>query len=417
MHIKYLSSFILSLLLISSAAYAQENFQPGYIISANQDTLRGFIDYGNWSENPEQITFKNTPISETIVHGVDDIMGFFVNNETYVKATVQRDMNPTRIDVLAYSPIPKYEKQTAFLQVLYQGPKSLYFFKDIENRVNLYVKSDIGEYVLLVKYRYKTGANQVVTNTQYKEQLKAYLNDCPVIEKKIKLLTYSEISMVKLFKEYYSSCSKESVVAQYVPKKVGYEFGVVAGATLTALRFTGNIYMDGFAFNSSLRPAGGVYMNIRIPGGNRPLSIYNELMLDSYSVESHNLSQVVGGMQSSADRQIGATYIKLNTMFRYLFPTGRTKLFFNGGISNGIAVSQINKERVEEITSSASIVHQTKLIRDTRRYETGWILGAGARFNKTSLEFRTVLSNGMAANVDLNSLVTRYSLLLSYQFF
>ncbi len=41
-----------------STVNAQSNFKPGYIVTLSGDTTRGFIDYKEWRENPQRISFK-----------------------------------------------------------------------------------------------------------------------------------------------------------------------------------------------------------------------------------------------------------------------------------------------------------------------------------------------------------------------
>jgi hypothetical protein len=416
MNIRFFSLTFLSILFTFSAVFGQENFLPGYIISDSHDTLRGFIDYRNWSRNPNQIAFKNTPVSDAVVHQVEGILGFSVNNETYLRATVQHDINPIRTEDLSYSPVPKYEKLTAFLMVLSQGSKSLYFLKDQDNRISLYIKSDNGEYILLVNYRYLVDSGNLITNKMYKEQLRTYFSGCPAVLKRIKLLSYSETALTALFSQYYTECSKEGAVSVTTPEQVGLDWGVVAGATLTTLKFKGDANLEQLKFDPSLRATGGVYLNITIPRGNRRISIYNELIFSGYSAVSQGVSPANWGTQTKHDKKIGANYIKLTNMFRYQFPGSKMKFFVNGGISNGIAIGETNTEITEEITSSASIVHRNKLISDTRKYEQGWVIGVGAVFNKISLELRREASNGMSVYSTLNSSVRRYSLLLAYRF-
>jgi hypothetical protein len=324
---------ILSLTSTIVLVFGQGNFQPGYVIADNGDTLRGFIDYRHLSGNPEQIAFKNTPVSEVVIHRAEDIQGYHVNNETYVSATIQHDLNPTKIDELSYSPVPKYEQLTTFLMVLYQGPKSLYFHRDHDGRTGLYIKGEQGEFLLLKYYRYRVEGGQVVTNMLYKDQLQAYFNDCPEVKKKIKLLTYSEISLEKLFKTYYTSCSNDKVMA-YVRKKPGFEFGIVGGVSATTLRFEGDTKLDPLQFDPSLRPAIGLSLNITAPTPGRRFSVYNELILNNYMFQESKLTPLIGGTQVSTDLRMGATHVKLTNMFRYVLITGKMGVFVNAGMSH-----------------------------------------------------------------------------------
>jgi hypothetical protein len=399
-----------------SLVFGQENFQPGYVIADTGDTLRGFIDYRDWTTNPQQIAFKNTPMSEVVTHGVDDTRGFHVSNVTYVRATIEHDINPTKIDELSYSPVPKYEKLTTFLLVMYEGTKSLYFHRDYDRKIGLYIRNERGAIDLLKNYQYRREGGQVIKNTMYKDQLTAYFGDCPEVAKKIKLLTYSEISLDKLFKTYYTSCSKDYTIA-LERKKLGWEFGVLGGVTAATLRFKGDSKLDPLRFDPSIRPTVGVSLNVFAPSQRRRFSVYNELLLSSYMFQkSQMMTSLVGGSEFNSEKQIGATYIKLTNMFRYNLFTGKTSIFLNAGMSNGIAVREKNKERNEYKSSAYTLVHDGKLVGSTRKYEQGLVLGIGAGFGKFTVELRREVSNGMSGYVELSSKVRRNSLLLTYRF-
>ena len=54
--------FLLNLLLLFLFAplfsSAQGNYQPGLIVNLQGDTIRGSIDYSEWQNNPERISFE-----------------------------------------------------------------------------------------------------------------------------------------------------------------------------------------------------------------------------------------------------------------------------------------------------------------------------------------------------------------------
>jgi hypothetical protein len=81
-----------------------------------------------------------------------------------------------------------------------------------------------------------------------------------------------------------------------------------------------------------------------------------------------------------------------------------------------IAIRNKNSERIEYITSSASMVHEGSLVNPFRKYEQGLVLGAGATFGKIAVELRREASNGMSSYAELASKMRRTSLLVSYRF-
>lgn len=107
------------------------------------DTVRGYIDYKNWSRNPEIVSFKASPDEKTEKYGLSDIDGFNVHGESYVKAQVDVNISPAEIDKLSSSHMPELVKTVAFLLIVNGGPKGLFYLKGKDGKVQLYV-SDKG---------------------------------------------------------------------------------------------------------------------------------------------------------------------------------------------------------------------------------------------------------------------------------
>ncbi len=51
---------LILLLFLPVFAAAQSNYQPGYVVTAKGDTVKGFIDYQAWDNNPKEIFFKSS---------------------------------------------------------------------------------------------------------------------------------------------------------------------------------------------------------------------------------------------------------------------------------------------------------------------------------------------------------------------
>lgn len=63
-------------IIISVLSFSQQNYLPGYIIQNNGDTVTGFIDYRNWSLNPDLIEFRKTSNSAATKYKPGDIKEF-----------------------------------------------------------------------------------------------------------------------------------------------------------------------------------------------------------------------------------------------------------------------------------------------------------------------------------------------------
>ena len=121
------ASLIIACILIFKISYGQENIKPAYVIDLKGDTLKGFIDYRNWEQNPKRITFRTTSGGENIYYTPLDIKKFSVVDEVYESGVVKVDESSTQIDLLSNTAEITYKLDTIFLQTLFTGEKSLYF--------------------------------------------------------------------------------------------------------------------------------------------------------------------------------------------------------------------------------------------------------------------------------------------------
>ena len=186
-------------------AFSQENYLPGYIINSSNDTVKGYIDYRNWGENPSVIRFKIKTDSKVDNYTPLDIKAFHVKDEIYISAIVEKETSPTKINELNLNPKLHLQTDTVFLQTLFGGDKSLYYYKTAEGKDNFYIKNDSVYDLLIFKKYLKNQEDKllVTLDKKYIGQLSVYLSDCPNIRKKLMNTTYSLNSLERLFKFYY----------------------------------------------------------------------------------------------------------------------------------------------------------------------------------------------------------------------
>jgi hypothetical protein len=104
-------------------ASAQSNYKPGYAVTLKGDTLKGFIDYKEWDENPSSIDFKSNLSDRTSQKlTVEDIKIFSIAGyESYQKYTglIGTDyVDPNHIN---YGKDTSFRMATVFLKKLAEG--------------------------------------------------------------------------------------------------------------------------------------------------------------------------------------------------------------------------------------------------------------------------------------------------------
>lgn len=400
-------------------SFCQENYLPGFIITLQEDTVKGFIDYRNWDKNPKTISFKTGDRQEKHSYTPLELKEFTVNTERYVGAIVETEISPSKVINMQTTSQLQLRADTAFLESVILGSKSLYYLKNEEGNENFYIDQDAKIELLMYKkyYQLQDGSKVIRENKKYMEQLSFYFKDCSSIRSKIANTHYSRKSLEKLFDVYYS-CTQADMAFRKKAEKTRVETGVIVGASSTSVKFRSdvNAHLVNSNYNRSTDFAAGIFFDMIIPRTQSKLSLYNDLSYTSYQVRGQYNTYEDENKHTSTYTEIGYSYLKLNTMARFKYPVGKAHVYVNGGISNGYAVKEINyrKQEIKFYTEERTV--EDAAIKNTRRYEQGFILGLGIRYSRYAIEARSEKGNGMSLSAGLGSDVNRYHFLLSYRF-
>jgi hypothetical protein len=416
-------TFLALLNFACNSSYGQAKFLPGYIIKPNGDTLYGLIDYRNWSVNPEKISFKKQPKDDKSVCTSDDIIGFGVAGEIYIKAIVGIDESKTNTNDLEYTAEVNPVYDTVFLQTLVHGNKSMYYYKNKSVKDQFYIgKGPV--YELLIYKRYFRNTLKQNTeksfseNKMYLYQLAVYLNDCPDIQNNFKSLDYSKESLEKLFLRYYN-CTQSKMQYKVKPKKIKIETGALAGISITSVRFTGSKHWPvvNTEYQPSLNFTGGLYLNLFPPGNTDKISWNNELQYTSFNIDGSCYTDYYNENEYTLHTtSIGLKYLKLNSMIRYNQPVGNAIIFLNAGFSVGFVISDINYYKREKVQYTDIQTYESLAIYALKKYELCYNVGIGTKYKKISFECRYERGNGMSQSVNLEATTNRLYFLLGYTF-
>jgi len=425
MQTKKTFAVFLSFLLyfLSQPSFGQENYLRGYIVAINGDTLNGYIDYRNWERNPDKISFKQNNGDVIQSYTPMDIRGFGVSDEIYESAIIQAEISPVSNAELKYDKELDLSTDTAFLQAVVKGVKSLYFYKNKLGKEQFYIWKDEG-YELLIYKKYlkdEDGHSVIVKNTKYIGQLTIYLGECPTIQEKLNDADYQKNSLENIFLAYYK-CTQAEIIFHKKTEKVIYSFGAIAGATLSLLTFRSGDEQEAFAYlinanyNMSVNFTAGLFFDVILSRNYRKWSICNELIFTSYKVDGRYDDYESENKYTYTYTTLGYSYLKMNNMVRFKYPVGKLFIYLNAGISNGYAFLERNYKKKETKLFNQVRVEEGKALNDTRRYELGFNVGLGAKFKRFSFEIRYENANGMSTYTSLKSTTNRLYLLLGFKF-
>lgn len=400
-------------LFLTLSTFGQKNYLPGYVISLSGDSIHGFIDYRSFERNSNVILFKINSDEDIIRYSAADIKGFSVQDEVYESAIIDVETNSVNLN----DPGLNLINDTAFVQTMFNGSKSLYYYMNKEGKEQFYIKNDTSYDLLVFKKYYKNydGHTVILENKKFLGQLFNYLKDCPSIQTKTESAEYSKKSLKKLF-EYYYEVTKANVYFQEKEKKISPEFGIISGLSITSLKFTG-IYspLGCTSYLPSNNFTSGVFLDVTLPKNRGRLSLNNELIFRSYEVSG--LSDYYSVDKYSTNySELGFSYLKLNNMVRYKYPVGKCFIYLNAGIFNGLAISEKNYLKIERNYLTEHTEDEVKAIEGLRKHEQGIILGLGTKFKKLSFEVRIERGNGMSPILLLTSKTSTSFFLLGYRF-
>ena len=412
-------TILLSCIYLDS--FSQENFIPGYIIELEGDTAHGFIDFKNWKINPDHIFFKKNPDTDKTEFSAVQIRGFCVNGEIYESAIVETEISPANKNFLQYDAALYFRTDTVFLQAIFIGPKSLYFYLTRDKKEQFYIKED-SNYTLLIYKRYlieqqRDNKIYLKENKKYTGQLSLYFKDCKTINKKIENLGYYRRSFENLFLNY-SKCTGETYEYRRKKDERRTEFGGFAGMSMTRLNFTGNVnpYLtslgDGFSYNLTL----GMLVDFIRVKNNRKWSWSNEFLITKFKFEGYSTEYIDENNIIKSHTTLVFVYQKWHSLIRYKFPLGKVFLFANAGISNGLAFPPVNEVYQEVKFYDMNRIRSDYALDPVRYYEFGLVGGIGARFNDFTFETRYEWGNGFSADDALTVKTNRIYFMLGYRF-
>ncbi len=209
--------------LITSVAVAQNDLRSGYVLTLQQDTLRGWIDFDAVAIRRGEVQFYNTPDVPAQDLHTEAISGFgLVDEDRYFESTE-----------LA---VDGKNLRKVFAEMLFRGRANLYTFDG-----SFYISKDSrSEKIEQQQQReaQQNGGRYVYEHKTYIGTLNRYFSDCLPDKLYRGEVAFSERSFVDIFKRY-SECSGTAYY-QYKqsPQRRKVQFYVLAGYHSSSIKFS-----------------------------------------------------------------------------------------------------------------------------------------------------------------------------------
>ncbi len=387
---KYARLVIILLVFISQETIGQEYFTSGYIVNKEGDTIQGSIDYRNNSLN--RIRFKDLKNGTINSYTPESIIAFKVDNDIYKSANIETNTSSAPV----------------FLKTIVEGEKSLFSYEQLNERIEFYIKNN-EEYILLV---FNKEAYTLKKNEKFKGQLTFYLNDCPSINSHTERASYNAASLGNVFEKYYE-CTGNTVDYKK-DTKIKIEKGVIAGVSITSLKFNDNDtspYLNS-KFKTSTDFTGGVFFDISLSQKEKKWSLYNEILYYSYKTSNEYEDIENENIYTTTNTKISHSFIKMNNLARYNFPVGKNlSMHFNAGLTNGFVITEENYKRVERNVYSVQTISTGPALSFPRNHEFGYMLGLGLKNNRLTYQVRYENTSGVSGDSAVSSMSKFYLLI------
>ena len=161
---------------INLPVFSQTHFVNGSIIKKNGDTLKGFIDFRDWTKSPKEIDFKNdSKKNELTKFKPNDIDGFEVNNLVKYKSYIG-PISLGRNDNTLVDQLPNYidtnkRLDTLFLKQMSAGKYVTLYQQEDEIKFRYFIKANNQPITELLNFPYFDNQGKLIPEAIYKGQL------------------------------------------------------------------------------------------------------------------------------------------------------------------------------------------------------------------------------------------------------
>ncbi|MCC6463583.1 MAG: hypothetical protein IT260_24145 [Saprospiraceae bacterium] len=382
--------------LFSAPAFSQTGFQPGLLLRATGDTLKGLILDRDWMINGRTVEFKSAENEPIRTYSPLEAPWFYVRGQWYAGKVVRLDKSPHELARLSESAVPLLVWDTLFLRAQVLGRANLFYCLDADSKPHFLLGKDSVEAEELILRKYlaeRNGLREVVTLEKFRGQLAYYLEDCPGIKPDIQRVQYTQSSMIDLVRDYNICMSHEAtgyVVAES-HTKFRWEGIVLAGASLAQLHLNvpSDYTISQARFKPSIKPCLGLALNLVFPWNQQRWSAYAELSYWSYRTEARVPRIFSQDYTEDYDYAMHMAYRKTLLALRYQAPTGKFRPFFFAGFTSARAFKHDHTLTLyKHYPGREEVEHQPALAADVYLLQRGFTLGTGVRYGHFSLELR-----------------------------
>ncbi len=313
---------------------AQKDFRPGYIVTLQGDTLKGWVNFRKPGLNSRECMFRSSLPEKDQKFKASEIKGYGLTEGRHYRSYVLKETSAT-LNRRKASP------KSYFLNMLVAGKADLFYVRDISGKNRFFIQKDTVFTELEVKEYTQvnpaTGKQVKVRSKHYIGTLTNLFQDCKTLQPAINETGFKTTALSGLVKNYNTCLHPDSLYFAQKPIKSKTTIGVIAGTNYTFIKFYAPYLRTAVAADYTNQPgfSAGVTMNNTLPMVNNKLSLQTELLLVQNKFQSlytyrHTVENKFIDYHVNADATLYS--LKLPFQLRYSFNFRKLKPYVNGGI-------------------------------------------------------------------------------------
>ncbi len=290
MRLSLLFLLFLSFSGLPARSVRAQAFEPGFIVRASGDTLRGEVENGFWVAPPTFIRFRPTATSPTELLRPYQLRAVSLTGGRYFRyeALPIDHAAVTQVQDLIEGNVYDIKTDSLLAEVLLTGPVELRRVVQLTT-VHYLLQRPGQPWLSLSERQYlrrsATGRLQITDGNNYHAQLELYFGDCPAAVAAARTTPFTAAGLAAVAQTYAASCAAgagpvRSWLTLAKPRRqLAFQGGVLAGVRYHLLESSAYALV-GERTDGRLHPFGGFYAELLQP--NRTTAIYGELTLTTF---------------------------------------------------------------------------------------------------------------------------------------
>lgn len=282
--------YALPALLLTAFLAPAQTFEPGLLVRANGDTLRGEIENSFWTESPQSVRFRRSAESPAEVFKPRQLRSFSLTGGQYFRyeALPIDHAAENRFEYIRHGNATNIQVDSLLAEVLVEGPVSLLRVGRLSGPHFLLLGPnqpilDLSAHEYLRQS--PTGAWERTDGNNYRGLLGMYFTACPAAFTAIQKAPFTPEGLATVVQAYNQTCSPthqagRSWLAQAGPRRrMALQGGLLAGLRYNRIEAPFNV-ATGACVDCVPHPYAGLYAELLQP--NRTGALYGEISLSRF---------------------------------------------------------------------------------------------------------------------------------------